>query len=81
MKDKPNIDLIRQYDQVIEKATSLAGFEAATAEYMRIQVDPTRKEQMESSMNQDNTLTDEEVRTQFLRNWMDTLNAARKLTN
>ena len=80
-KDKPNIDLIRQYDQVIEKATALAGFEAATAEYMRIQVDPTRKEQMQSSMNPDNTLTEEEVRTQFLRNWMDTLNAARKLTN
>ena len=45
----PNILLIRQYDKVIEEATTLAGFEAATGDYMDIMSNPSAKAQFNSA--------------------------------
>ena len=82
-KDKPNIKLIRNYEQVIEGATSLSGFEAATQEYMRIKIDPSKLAQFNTAYNiisKENTnglLTEIEGRTKFLQDYVDTLNSMR----
>ena len=82
-KPESNIQVIRQYEQVIEKATMLAGFEAATQEYMRIKSDPSKLAQfniawdVKSNINTTGALTELEGREKFLTWYMDTLDSMR----
>ena len=77
------MQVIRQYEQVIEKSTMLAGFEAATQEYMRIKSDPSKLAQfnmawnVKSDLNPTGSLTELEGREEFLTWYMDTINSMR----
>lgn len=82
-KPERNMQVIRQYEQVIEKSTMLAGFEAATQEYMRIKSDPSKLAQfnmawnVKSDLNPTGSLTELEGREEFLTWYMDTINSMR----
>ena len=81
-KDNSNTLLIRNYEQTIEKATTLSGFEAATQEYMRIRIDPSKLAQFNTAYNvvsdqNKDGITAIEARTQYLQEYVDTLNSMR----
>ena len=82
----PNILLIRQYDKVIEEATTLAANEAAVGDYMDIISNPSAKAQFNSAWdvkdpvnNPNGTKTPEEGRRAYFTWWIDSLSAMKTL--
>jgi len=80
-KDVPNMQVIRQYEQVIEESTMLASFEAIAWEYTKIQSDPSKLQQfniawdVKSDLNPNGSLTELEGRERFLSSHVDTINS------